>query len=538
MTDFARKARELSKPVVLGSAFVPGPDPYANVAVLTGERMRVPATQVPKTNPMENSNVWRYTASGNYTNILQGNGGSVQVFLTRNSGTGPVSGPIVLRALVQNPDGALDTVCIPFLQWISSIVWYNESGAQISSQDGGGLWNNLIENTKQEDWTTLQKVVGSNNSYDKGDPLIHSTTTYYYPPLIGNPLSPGKFFIPGNVGDCYAVITFAPSANWLISGPSLNLTELTLEVPMAQLPEETLSGLITEYKMAKHDWFYPYERIQTVTQTWTAGNTYQIQTSAIAGNVVFMRMGLYKTLIGQDIGKPARIAFFWMTADGGAPITTQNQQEDYWNRYMTQRECFDGTASRRIKKYAWVFPKKKDAAMELIREGVSYPGYAFTNKENMYVTMASAGTNEIVTITPSSAPTSGTYQIGFSNPDVGIMWTAPLAFNATASTIQSAINNLLNFGGVCTVAGTMATAITITYTGGGYETRPMAADGYQFSFLMGAIGTTYTPGVSVAVATPGVSGITSGGTYTLKMWFYTTSRGCQEKGSVYSRNSG
>jgi hypothetical protein len=199
---------------------------------------------------------------------------------------------------------------------------------------------------------------------------------------------------------------------------------------------------------------------------------------------------------------------------------------------------FEGRASRRIRKYSYVWTKNQKGAQELIQKGAKYGSYPFTNKESLWLVTNPAGTNEVVTLTPTVAPTAGTFQLQWTNPDEGTVVSAPIAFNATAATIQSTINNLLNFTGTCTVTGTMATSVVVTFTGGGYQSRNLNADGYCLSVISAMTAATSCL-VSSVVTTAGVEGITNGGTYTLKIWAYTTSIGHQlTDGSIESQNSG
>jgi len=69
------------------------------------------------------------------------------------------------------------------------------------------------------------------------------------------------------------------------------------------------------------------------------------------------------------------------------------------------------------------------------------------------------GRNEVQTITPDAAPTAGNFKLTFS----GIQ-TGNIAYNASAATIQSALEGLSSVGaGNVSVSGTLATALVITF---------------------------------------------------------------------------
>ncbi len=539
MSDFARKTRELSRSTTLYYGYVPDIDPYANVAVLSGQRMRIPRYQIPKSSPFENANLYRYQASGNYTALL-GTGGPMQVMLTRGMGSGPlVPNGVILRLQVYNPSASVPCYFLPLPLWIQTIQYFTPSGAPIAPQDGQGLWENIVESYDSDDWHMLQKALGANNAYSAGDPILPLQTATFYIPLIGNPLSCGKVLLAALAGDLQVLVNFFPPSTFQLSGGTCNLVNATIDTLQAQLGEQSLSNCIATYKMAQHDWFFPYERVMTINQNWNASSLYALPLVGIAGDVTFIRFCMYNTLTGLDLCDPVPITSFSFLNNAGELISGMNVIEEQFNRLYMQKDYFKGRASRRTKKYAYVWSNKVTGAQDLIANGTKYGAYPFTNKETLNITTAPAGTNEVLTFTPSSAPVSGTFQIMWTNPDIGAMTTPAIAYNATAATIQAAINTLINFTGTCTVTGTMATAVVVTFTGAGYQNRPMAADGFTMSIVNAMIGTTYTMGVGAVITTAGVPGITSGNSYILKIFAYTSSVGHQlTNGGIDTQNSG
>jgi len=154
--------------------------------------------------------------------------------------------------------------------------------------------------------------------------------------------------------------------------------------------------------------------------------------------------------------------------------------ESLFNRSMQQPEWFKGRGSRRLQKLAYLWSKHQDGAIDLIMYGRKYGSYPFTNKESIIINTAQAGTNEQVLVNASGAPTSGGFQLQWTNPDMGMTCvTQELAWNATAATVQTAINTLPNFTGTCTVTGgPIGTGFTVTFSGGGYQNRPLNNDGF------------------------------------------------------------
>lgn len=116
-----------------------------------------------------------------------------------------------------------------------------------------------------------------------------------------------------------------------------------------------------------------------------------------------------------------------------------------------------------------------------------------------------AGTNEVQTVTITGTPTGGTFTLTY-----GGQTTAPIAYNATAAAVQSALEALssIGAGNVATGGGPLPdTAVTVTFQGalGATDVALMTASG---AALTGGT----TPAVAVTETTPGVSnGITTVG---------------------------
>lgn len=107
-----------------------------------------------------------------------------------------------------------------------------------------------------------------------------------------------------------------------------------------------------------------------------------------------------------------------------------------------------------------------------------------------------AGTDEVQTVTITGSPTGGTYTLTFSGQT-----TASIAYNATASAVQSALEALSNIAvGDVTCAGGPhpGTPVTVSFGGGSYDgvdVPQMTATG---SFTGGT-----SPAVTVTTTTPG-----------------------------------
>jgi hypothetical protein len=115
------------------------------------------------------------------------------------------------------------------------------------------------------------------------------------------------------------------------------------------------------------------------------------------------------------------------------------------------------------------------------------------------------GTSEVQTVTITGAPTGGTFTLTFTGEE-----TDTIAFNAAATTVQTALNALPNLDGV-TVSGGAGGPYTVTFPASMGNVDQMTGDG------TGLTGGT-APAVAVATTTPGVAPSVEAG-----LWMYATS---------------
>lgn len=114
-----------------------------------------------------------------------------------------------------------------------------------------------------------------------------------------------------------------------------------------------------------------------------------------------------------------------------------------------------------------------------------------------------AVTNEVQTVTVTGSPTGGTYTLTFSGQT-----TAAIAYNATASAVQTALEGLTNINpGDVTVAGGPhpGTAITVTFVGQylGENVAQMTATGSLTGGTTPAVAVSTTTGGDTATASDG-----------------------------------
>jgi hypothetical protein len=111
-------------------------------------------------------------------------------------------------------------------------------------------------------------------------------------------------------------------------------------------------------------------------------------------------------------------------------------------------------------------------------------------------TATGAGASEVQTITISGVPTGGTFVLDFNGQP-----TAPLAYNAATSAVQTALQGLSTIGaGNATVTGTAGTSYVVTFAGAlANQNVPQIVATHNFT------GGT-TPGIAVTTTTGGSAG--------------------------------
>lgn len=108
-----------------------------------------------------------------------------------------------------------------------------------------------------------------------------------------------------------------------------------------------------------------------------------------------------------------------------------------------------------------------------------------------------AGTDEVQQVAITGSPTGGTFTLTFSGQT-----TAPIAYNASASAVQSALEGLSNIapGDVtCTGGPLPTTAVSVSFAGGAYDGTDVPQ---MTSSGTGLTGGT-SPAVAVTTTTPG-----------------------------------
>ena len=230
-------------------------------------------------------------------------------------------------------------------------------------------------------------------------------------------------------------------------------------------------------------------------------------------------------LTGLDQFHAVPIQNFSFLNQEGIPISGANLVVENENRWAQLPQWCMGTWMQDRRFYGWNFASKDSALPEFLATGRKNGAYGFSGNEQLQLTTAVAGTSEVMTMTTSdtTAATGGTYALVWTD-EYGIsQTTTPLAYNASAATIQSALQALPNFEGTVTVNQAFSAGGSVTFTfGGNYANRPLYARGFTLNAVGAMYNATRSLGLTTAITTPGVRGITSGNTFYLDVVAFTS----------------
>lgn len=494
------------------------------VKSIGGHSLNLKSSQLPSTNIYRNANLWRYPASGDLSTMISG-GGQANIPITRGSGSGHVS-EVFLRFEITNGTGA-DCRLVDMCHLIDNVEFQTPNGQQIQQLNSDELWLNLVRFYDDEQWKKIAKMINSNRRYGKGEVQATGTIKTYYLPLIGNWMQNCGFFIPGIGGDLHCLVQFKPSSATVVSGSAPTLTALSLEVRMEQLPNVSRVQKMKTYLSMPHHFVIAYPKRQAFTQALTAATTYELNLSAIRGDVMWLDFFVRATESGDSFRKFAPISSFSIVNNEGDEISGQQDITSDFNRMILQSEYFPSSYSYDNFVYSYVFGADDHGPMSFLYHGERHGSYPFTTHERLVFRTAAAGTSEVQTATLTTGLTAvdgGSWQIEWVTP-YGSEYTAPFAYNTSAANIKAAIEALTTFDGTISVSGTLtavATPVNFTFSGN-YAYMPMAARGYKLIVHdLGINDGGVYGGAAMTVSTPGVEGFNSTGSHTITVIAWTS----------------
>lgn len=549
--NFFRKAAALVPHVTIHPSQVKDSNHERRVVrMLDNSMLNLPEEQIPDRTPHVNNNLWRYPASGQFTTIFQ-NGGQVTIKILRATGTGYTK-KVWLRMKLTNSSAVLNVAALPIAFWINKIEWQTPSGEVISTIDGTMSYLLKVINTSKEDWDFLTKIINAGKDYllspNFFEPLEQREIFYELPAAF---LEVSDYLIPSLDADLDLLVTFqastlfqyAPDATFTTT-PVIQLTEFSLDVLMDQMDPSDLNHHKMLWRKNQPDFIYPFLRHQSWTQTFTANQRYTFNTSGIRGDVVFALFGLRppNTATGgiKNQLNFQQISQYQLQDSEGNGVSGQQFEADIFSREVLYPMRFLGNASQRMFLYHLLFGSADYTAISLINIGHKAGAYTFDTHDNLIIDTPPAGTNEVITFTPNAAATAGTWTIFWKTP-FGSSLSEPLGFNATNAEVQAEMDKMEFFPGTFTVTGpAFNVGGARTWTAGGIlGNKPLLRDEYQITILSNMTGGGPIPiTLFRTLVTPGVFGITSGSSYTLDFWAWTTSiMHCDNRGQMKVRHS-
>ena len=502
---------------------------YKSVSMLDSEMLNVLPKQVPFYNTAKILNIYRFPATGNYTSSLT-NGGTVYIPILRQSGLGRIR---TARVRMTITNGATSTWSLPTPYWLSSWTLQTPSGLVIQTYDPTTDFIALATGMAHERWQMVADLYNSNDYYWNGLEFPASTVQTFYLEWRHGFLDISSFLPAWLNGDMQLLLNFNASTNWMLypasSSTAGSITTLDLECDMEAMRDSELQATVRGLKRMRTDYVVPWARYQRFTQTVTAGATYSFNLTAISGDVVWGYLAIRypangTSLIGLDNLSFKPCSTSYITNSAGLGILGQIPED---NR-LTKRTRFGDMMLGKLNKWnnliIFNFTSTNDGIFNFMKLGQKTGNYPFTTHETATIVMPGSGTSEVVTVTNAAGPgTAGNFAIMFTSPEATCI-TQPLAYNTSAANIALALEELPNFQGSCTVAGSAgaSTSFTITYAGN-YENQPMFSRGYALTALpltLNASGTACP--LSAAVTTTGVIGINSGSSYIFDFAFFTS----------------
>ncbi len=139
-------------------------------------------------------------------------------------------------------------------------------------------------------------------------------------------------------------------------------------------------------------------------------------------------------------------------------------------------------------------PDRAETISVRLPGGVSYAAGQVLEETNV------AAATEVQTATVTGVPTGGTFVLGWPSLSGGYDVTVPIAFNAAAATVQTAVDAVLGAGNTV-VTGSVGGPYTITYAQE-FLLQDIAVPVLVTNSLTGGT----TPTVALATTTPGSSG--------------------------------
>lgn len=505
------------------------------VMMLNGAVKNLNVNQLPAVNTYQINNVWRWPAVSLQSQVFA-QGGQVTFKIDRGSGSGPIKG-LRLRAQWTNPSSTWAVQYVPFPLMIQYIQILTPSGKIVQQFTGTDMYLALASVDDTIAWVNDAVAIQADpTNYGVGPAIVKLDSGYWYMPIVGN-LFDMAFDTYLVDGDLMVNVTFFPNiiTNLQVedSGTFHDLTclAMSLDAQMANVTSRDLTVKKLSLASQPLDFVAPYVKTQRFVMTLNSGSQYSFQLAGIKGDVVYAQLVIRPSVSGYDLLNWQPVDTFQYQNSAGQGISGQQLIEARYNRRVQFPEWSPGLFAAYQNIYTTVFAEPASALTALLALGQKQGAYGFTTNESVIINTTRAGVNEVLTLTriPNATVTGGDWYIEFVADGEGAAYTQKLDYQANAKTVKEAIERINLFQGQVDVVfntGTTgwaaAASMTITYTGR-YANKVMAGNDYflvaHSNSLLNSGGST---SLSTDVSTDGQFGITSGNTFTIDVYTWTT----------------
>ena len=467
-----------------------------------------------------NHRILSFETSGSISSSILNAGGVVNIRIPRK-------GFEIAKRLWLQIDSTVATAAVrplPSPLRIQQIRYFVDNGSDEGQKQYGENLYFAINTLPREQFESIAEALHmrKDNYASAGDLQVGSYR--HYIPLIGSYLEDlyGKAF----ENDVMIEVTFRASlesgtaANWTVGSGGI---KLLIEDYQPQSKEE-LSNLNAAYSGVVIKDFISFDKWFD-SKTFTAGTLSNNKLDNIEGPIAYLQFGLRSSTSASSgsvynfakLGDKVSSGTFQLKDAAGQTISGSAIDAEF-NRIDTSKH-YDGEMFEKLNVYHIIHGSPQAALHGILAAGV----YMYTGKEQLEITGGSktAETARVVTFTPDATANGGKYQFMYTRGDGKQYLSAPLNYNASTSSIDSAIAAMripdisVASGGTIFSAGTGGLTLTIT----NLKEEDLAVNSAEWSIIAQLTDAGGTTNVTVTDTTAGVTlkGLNTG-TYQIDVW--------------------
>src|SRR5579885_800750 len=370
---------------------------------------------------------------------------------------------LILQTTYSNTTGSSCRLAPSPLQ-INYIQILTPEGVPAQQTYGQYIYQTLISILDDESLRPMAPALNMDYYYGPGAAIPNGGTATYWCPIPENIFTQASIFMPAFIGKNWTFCVYF-STTAVESGSAPTLTDAQLLVFGHQLSASDYADRLVKHK--KFGAVYKFSSWQTgymTTLSMNASNIYNINLTGFNGPIsdVYALIQLPYANGTSNARTFYPVSQLQLLDANGVSITGGVALTDAYFRELLFQKYFKAKVPYYLPIYYYSFA---DDPKVTIATANNTGSYNFGGQEQLQITTNAAGSNVVLTATPSGTPASGSFIIGLSFNGV-TSWTAPQAYNATASTIQTAIQSLscLPVDTTVTVSGPFTAAANITFS--------------------------------------------------------------------------